>query len=628
MRLLSELFPSHKPRPVRYHWLVLLLAWLSLWSTPAAAQEAIALPQPDHTIELGFHIAYLKDPGRNLSLAEVRQRQADFKPANSEVLNLGYTSAGYWVRFRLKNTRSEPLTRYLEFRSPFVDVLRLYAPGSDDSFNTLTSGRLLPPPERPHEAHRYVFPITIPANSDGYYYLYGHTPDTLTIPLYLHTDEGLDQALLTNRAWLTFYQGLIVAMTVFSFFLLVTLRDRVYGYYICAIVLHQGAFFTLFNGLGYTYFGLESPWWTREALSVLVCLAMWMIMQFARVLLKTRQEQPRTDQLIALTQYAALLVAALSIFLDYYVSIRLANPIASTTALILWFAGWNSYRSGNPAARYFLMAWTMLIVGGLAYSLKPWGLVPSNLFTEHGWQIGSAVEAILLSMAIAERINTETRQRMALQHEAQAAQARTLDIQRQANETLEQKVQERTEELEEANRKLQQLSDTDQLTGISNRRSLERHLTHAFNRARVDQKPRAVLLIDVDHFKPINDSHGHQVGDDCLVEIARRIQVNSRWPADLAARYGGEEFCVVLPHVDGQTALQTAERIRGSVANAAISTRIGPLDLTISVGVHAAVPQAGDTVDDFLKRADQALYQAKQEGRNQVTAYGAPAKLC
>jgi len=215
---------------------------------------------------------------------------------------------------------------------------------------------------------------------------------------------------------------------------------------------------------------------------VVVCLAIWLIMRFTRVLLRTPEEQPILDRCATLTQHGALVVAVLSLFIEYYVSIRLANSVGSVTALILWLVGWNSFRIGNPASPYFLMAWTLLIVGGLTYSLKSWGIIPSTLLTEHGWQIGSAVEAILLSLAIANRINVESKQRIQRQSEAQKAQATALDIQRKANETLEQCVRQRTAELEAANQKLQQLSETDQLTGLHNRRSLDGYMKHSFGK--------------------------------------------------------------------------------------------------------------------------------------------------
>lgn len=586
---------------------------------PAMAMEPVNVTAVGDSVALGPYIEHLKDPERALELSEVRARSEQFQPHTAEVLNIGYTSAGHWVRFRLANTGTEPVRRYLEFRSLFADRLTLYLPRTDSDDRKMESGRLVPPPDRPYPARHFIFPITVSPESDQHYYLYADSADTLTIPLYLHTDAGLQQTQLQSRSWLTFFQGLIVTMTVFSLFLLVILRDRVYGYYIGVIVLHQGLFFTLFNGLGYQYFGLENSWWSREALSVLISLTMWMIMQFTRVLLDTPDQQPRFNRLVLAVQAAALVIAGLSLFVDYYISIRLANPLASVTALTLWIVGWNSLRKGNPAARYFLIAWTMLIIGGLAYSLKSWGLVPSNLFTEHGWQIGAAIEAIFLSLAIANRIRAESLQRIRLQEETQKAQAKALEVQRRANETLEQNVQERTEELREANRKLQRLSDTDQLTGISNRRSLERFVRHTFDRAIVSGTSLAVLMIDVDHFKPINDTHGHQVGDDCLRVIAERIQESTRWPADMVARYGGEEFCVVLPDSDHQTAMNAGERIRASIATKPIPTRIGQLQLTISVGIHASVPVAGDSTEDFFRRADEALYRSKQEGRNRVT---------
>ncbi|HEY9121012.1 MAG TPA: 7TM-DISM domain-containing protein, partial [Marinobacter sp.] len=328
-------------------WRLAVVLCLLLAVAPSSlALEPVDITRAEDSLTLGPHIEHLKDPERSLELADIRALDDQFSPITGEVFNLGYTSAGHWVRFRLQNTGSEPLKRYLEFRSLFVDHLNLYRPQGAGEYEKIASGRLVAPPERPYNSRHFVFPITVPPDTDAYYYLYADSADTLTIPLYLHTDDGLQQTELTSRSWLTFFQGLIVTMTVFSLFLLVTLRDRVYGYYIGVIVVHQGLFFTLFNGLGYQYFGLENPWWSREAMSVLVSLAMCMIMQFTRVLLATREQQPRLDRLVVAIQTAALVIAGLGIFVDYYLSIRLANPLASITALTLWVVGWNSLCKG------------------------------------------------------------------------------------------------------------------------------------------------------------------------------------------------------------------------------------------------------------------------------------------
>ncbi|TNC83154.1 MAG: hypothetical protein C9356_01540 [Oleiphilus sp.] len=511
------------------------------------------------------------------------------------------------------------MTRYLEFRSRFADHLILYTPDEQNTYQTVHSGRMVAHQDRPHPAREFVFPVTLPAKTSYTYYLYADSADTLTIPLYLHTANGLAETELSARIWMAFYHGLIIAMMVFSLFLFYTLRDRVYLFYIGAIVTHQGIFFTLFDGLGYSFLGLEHPWWSREAISVSLCLAMWMIAQFARVLLNSETEQPHINRLVVWLQHAACVTGILSLFIDYDVSIRLANPVASMTAVLLSFLGLNAYRIGHPSARYFLLSWSTLIIGGLAYSLKSWGFLPSNLFTEYGWQAGSAIEAILLSMAIAERINKETRKRARMQHRVQATQAEALAIQRKANETLERNVRERTEALERANRQLQTLSETDELTGLNNRRSLERQLQQAMEHGVKNGSLVAILLLDLDHFKQVNDTYGHLVGDECLRAFAERLRINSRWPADIVARYGGEEFCILLYRPTAGMAMEAAERIRKNLDQDPLETREGPLRVTVSIGVCAAIPTTEDQSEAFLSAADKALYASKQSGRNRVT---------
>jgi two-component system cell cycle response regulator len=162
-----------------------------------------------------------------------------------------------------------------------------------------------------------------------------------------------------------------------------------------------------------------------------------------------------------------------------------------------------------------------------------------------------------------------------------------------------------------------EMAVTDALTGLYNRRYLETHLSQLIEHASNRGKPLAILTLDVDYFKAVNDSHGHDAGDRVLQEIAGRIRANIR-NIDLACRTGGEEFVVVLPGTDTQTAERVGERIRRAVATRAFNA--GPdchLTITASVGI-AGLGGHDDGVEDILKRADQALYRAKREGRNRV----------
>lgn len=161
------------------------------------------------------------------------------------------------------------------------------------------------------------------------------------------------------------------------------------------------------------------------------------------------------------------------------------------------------------------------------------------------------------------------------------------------------------------------LAVTDELTGLYNRRYFDRHLQLMLDKAREQDRDMAVMLIDMDYFKSVNDTHGHDVGDAVLKEFAQRLRRNIRG-VDLACRFGGEEFVVLMPDTDFQQAQGVAERVRMSVAERGFETASGrALVCTVSVGL-ALNENRDDTPEMILKRADVALYRAKREGRNRV----------
>jgi two-component system, cell cycle response regulator len=168
-----------------------------------------------------------------------------------------------------------------------------------------------------------------------------------------------------------------------------------------------------------------------------------------------------------------------------------------------------------------------------------------------------------------------------------------------------------------------ELAVTDQLTGLNNRRYLMSQLGPLVQRAARGGDPVSVIIADVDHFKRINDNFGHDVGDEVLKEFAARLASNFR-PIDISCRYGGEEFVVVMPNTRGDYACLVAERLRRHVSGAPFAIKAGTdaLSVTVSLGVAVATG-VGDTADKVLKRADEALYRAKQNGRNRVMAAAA-----
>jgi diguanylate cyclase (GGDEF)-like protein len=163
---------------------------------------------------------------------------------------------------------------------------------------------------------------------------------------------------------------------------------------------------------------------------------------------------------------------------------------------------------------------------------------------------------------------------------------------------------------------VQRLASTDPLTGLHNRRTFFELSAARFTAALRGDEPTAAIMVDIDHFKRVNDAHGHAVGDDVIKEVAMRLRGVLRHD-DLLGRYGGEEFVLLLPGTTAANAAHLAERLRHAVTDTPVPTRTGPLEVTVSVG--ATQVQATDSiVEDALARADAALYRAKQGGRNQV----------
>lgn len=175
------------------------------------------------------------------------------------------------------------------------------------------------------------------------------------------------------------------------------------------------------------------------------------------------------------------------------------------------------------------------------------------------------------------------------------------------------------DELKESNKRLLELSQTDPLTHLYNRRHLMDVLEVEINRAKRKGQPCSLIIADIDHFKQINDHYSHQTGDEVLVCVAKLLAGQMR-AYDLAARYGGEEFCLVLPDTDMPTALVAAERIRTSTEAMICKPELKDLKLTISLGVACFSNDSDETLDSLMSRADKALYRAKENGRNQVCA--------
>jgi len=236
---------------------------------------------------------------------------------------------------------------------------------------------------------------------------------------------------------------------------------------------------------------------------------------------------------------------------------------------------------------------------------------PADVWDLYRWQIIGGITLIALQGVLITSLFIALRDRR-----------RTMAALADERNNLEDRVLQRTLELLMANQKLEKLATTDPLTGIANRRKMTEQIAHELERARRFHHPLSLLMIDIDHFKRINDTYGHEVGDQAIVAVSRLLTESMR-AIDLVARFGGEEFVLLMPETHGDVAVHAAERLRAAVSALIVEAEDGAqVALTISVGVSAADPQgAQDTPSSLLVRADKALYRAKKEGRNRVERF-------
>jgi diguanylate cyclase (GGDEF)-like protein len=189
----------------------------------------------------------------------------------------------------------------------------------------------------------------------------------------------------------------------------------------------------------------------------------------------------------------------------------------------------------------------------------------------------------------------------------------------EAHEQLESKVQERTAALERANLQLLALSSTDGLTGIANRRRFDEVLQSEWLRAQRSGNTLSMILIDVDWFKKYNDRYGHQAGDDCLRMVADTLKANAQRAGDFVARYGGEEFAVITASLERDQVLAYAQKLCRAMEAKAVPHETSPFrHVSISIGTSVVQPMPDKSPAEFLKKADEALYRAKAQGRNQA----------
>jgi diguanylate cyclase (GGDEF)-like protein len=375
--------------------------------------------------------------------------------------------------------------------------------------------------------------------------------------------------------------GALSSMALGSLLIWLILKDKLFLLY-PGIFLLQAVYLAFFSGEGFDWPLLRYArpisaytWNVSVALSGAVAAL------FIREIADLRHSSPRVYKLFGVLAWAFVVLACSNIAdlvgLGEFVA-TVGNLLFVGSAIFTLVVAFRAWRKGNRAAGWFLIAWIMLETFTIATAIRllTSGIEQAEGLLYYGLPFSMVAAAILVALGVADRLREQRRA------------------------------------LTDAERRAQ----TDPLTGVLNRRSLIERLEAACLRARARGLPIALLFIDLDHFKQINDSYGHAAGDACLRAIIGPIQAELR-QSDVIGRYGGEEFVVILSSADMAAAHPIAERIRNRVADIQVDGFGPSIKLTCSIGV-ATSDTLGVWGEHLIAQADSAVYDAKRSGRNRV----------
>ena len=381
---------------------VMLLGWLPMLASAVEFDEAT------QSLPLGRVMQVFEDIGGQATLADIRARDDLFKPHNKDTLNAGYSHSAFWLKVDLSYQPLNPQihrTWLLELAYPPMDNIDLYLADASGNYRLAErTGDALPFDSRQIKENNYLFELNFSPGQSQTVYLRVASQGSVQAPLTLWSAQAYLEEQPVRIYILGLIYGVLLGMLVYNLFIYLSVRDTSYLYYIFYIASF-GLYQLSVNGAAVQYFWPNNPWWANASTPFLIGSAAFFGCQFARTFLHTATHSRWLDRALMLLMAVGVLVMVLALTTSYAVSLRLATGLALAFIVTIFTAGVVAWVRGLRVARYFVIAWSAFLLGGLVNTLMVLGYLPNVFLTMYASQIGSAIEVGLLSLALADRIN-------------------------------------------------------------------------------------------------------------------------------------------------------------------------------------------------------------------------------
>ncbi len=520
-----------------------------------------------------FAMSYFIDSTGAMSLSQVQQQ--NFTNSQNE-LTLGTNAKTTWSKIVIKNSYSDTLRLFVHNPDAYhLEEVSFYETQSAQLINQSVIQLDKTGPKANMFGGSAVFSFYIAPNQQKTIYVKSVTFSHQWFALTIYDEEHSKRALVGNGNYIALLVGMMLALMIYNFFLYLSARkieNIVYALYL----ISGTVWVALSYGVAANFFGIFSAE-LLQLNSNLLSMPSFLVI-FVMLIFETKKHYPKEH--IALSIILFLLVADFiySLF-DIVGALKPASSLAALMMTVTFGVSISLWRKGNTLAKYFLLGHSMFVIFNMLAVLYYKGISDANVINSHGVGIGILLEALMMAFILSYRIKS-------------------------------------LEKIKAQQTELNRLVDTDPMTGLYNRRYFDRKSEELIAAMASNQQELTLLIADLDHFKNINDTYGHDVGDKVIIAFAN-ILTSEQGLADIACRYGGEEF-VLLLNCNLLDAKQVAERIRQKAQETYITIdEVQTVQFTVSIGVHS-VAHASTTVKETLTIADKALYKAKSNGRNCV----------